>query len=218
MDTEKVVGRSPDLPRCTHGKLTKLRCWECDKLQKEADLIAQRLNAPDMRAGRDGKRVIVVQVQTDLDSERHRASKNVNVSALEYLYSRKVIAVHHFEAGNLFSRLSDQAGSGPRVNYDPDQSGGGRGDPFTLTRINAIEELNRVHNQLNDVDMAVVEWLCCQDMNLGDIRKKGAQVFPSKRPSPWAKDAVSATVRGALESLAEVTGHATKSGARTKGQ
>jgi hypothetical protein len=178
----------------------------------EADLIEQRTNAPDTFSGRDGRFIEVEEVKTDLDSEQFRAKQNIASSPLLYLYRRKVILPYQYEAGCLYGDQSALAGGGLSVNYDPDQAGQGSGDPFTLTKVNALEFLNRVHNSLSDRDASIVDWLCARDMGLADIRAKGAKLYPSERPSVWAQKRVPETVRRALHCLAEVTGHATRSG------
>lgn len=202
--------------KCVHGIPTASRCAKCEKAHKEAALIGQRLNVPDTLSGRDGHRVEVEEVQTDLDSEQFRAKKNVASSPLLYLFHRRVIQPYQYEAGCRYGDQAALAGGGLHVNYDPDQAGQGSGDPFTLTKINALEFLNKVHNALSERDGAIVDWLCAMDMGLADISKRGRKQFPSKRPSPWMKDTVPETVRQALHGLAEITGHATKSGGSAK--
>jgi len=197
---------------CVHGIGLRLKCGKCAKAQWVADAMERVKAEPDMKAGRDGAKLALEYVKTDLDSEKHRVPKNNAVSALEYLASRGVIEPHQYQAASLYCRLADQSGSSPQVTYDPDAGGGGGSDPFTLTRILAIEFVNRVYNELSDRDASIVDWLCTQDMGLEQIRRKGARVYPSDRPSPWAEKRIPQTVRNALERLAEVTGHATKSG------
>ncbi|WOF74149.1 hypothetical protein QMT40_001796 [Parvibaculaceae bacterium PLY_AMNH_Bact1] len=217
METTETAKKPDDTaPTCVHGVLTRLRCSKCAKAQLEADLIAQRANAPDTFSGRDGRFVEVEDVQTDLDSQQFRAKKNIASSSLLYLYHRKVILPYQYEAGCRYGDQAALAGGGLQVNYDPDQAGQGSGDPFTLTKVTALEFLNRVHNALSDRDASIVDWLCALDMGLGDISKKGRKEFPPERPSPWMKDTVPSTVRNALHCLAEVTGHATKSGRSRK--
>lgn len=214
--TEAAKKPEKTAPVCVHGVLRRLRCPKCAKAQLEADLIEQRTNAPDTHSGRDGNRVEVEEIRTDLDSEQFRAKQNIASSPLLYLYRRKVILPYQYEAGCLYGDQSALAGGGLQVNYDPDQAGQGTGDPFTLTKVNALEFLNLVHNALTDRDASIVDWLCAMDMSLEDIRLKGRKQYPHKKPSPWAKNTIPETVRAALHGLAEVTGHATKSGTSVK--